>query len=70
MAKANNSLSSPIPVYNEQLSKRLIKQAQLHRQAVIQFARLATKNAVKAEMRAQGIRLTLVFPCDHHSQGH
>jgi hypothetical protein len=37
MAKANNSLSSPIPVYNEQLSKRLIKQAQLHRQAVIQL---------------------------------
>lgn len=44
------------------LTKRQIKQAQLHRQAVIQLARLAAKRAVKEEMRAQGIRLTLVFP--------
>ena len=44
------------------LSKRQIKQAQLHRQAVIQFARMAAKRAVKEEWRAQGIRLTLVRP--------
>ena len=42
--------------------KRLAERAQLHRQAVIQFARMAAKRAVKEEMRAQGIRLTLVFP--------
>jgi hypothetical protein len=42
--------------------KQILERTQLHRQAVIQFARLAAKNAVKAEMRAQGIRLTLVFP--------
>jgi hypothetical protein len=50
-------MTSPLP-----LSKRQIKQAQLHRQAVMQLARLAAKRAVKEEMRAQGIRLTLVFP--------
>lgn len=41
-------------------TKRQLKQ--LHRQAVIQFARLAAKKAVKDEMRAQGIRMTLVRP--------
>jgi len=40
--------------------KRIAERAQLHRQ--FQFARLAAKRAVKEEMRAQGIRLTLVFP--------
>jgi hypothetical protein len=44
------------------LSKRQIKQAELHRQAVVQFARMAAKRAVQAQMREQGIRLTLVFP--------
>lgn len=43
-------------------TKRQIKQAQLHRQAVFQFARLAAKRAVQNEMREQGIRLTLVRP--------
>jgi len=38
--------------------KRIAERAQLHRQAVIQFARLAAKRAVKEEMRAQGIRLS------------
>jgi hypothetical protein len=42
--------------------KQIAERTQLHRQAVIQLARLAAKNAVKAEMRAQGVRLTLVFP--------
>jgi len=42
--------------------KRLAERTQLHRQAVIQFARMAAKRAVQEEMRAQGIRLTLVFP--------
>lgn len=44
------------------LSKRQIKQAELHRQAVIQFARMAAKRAYKEEMRAQGVRISLVFP--------
>jgi Na+-transporting NADH:ubiquinone oxidoreductase subunit NqrC len=52
MAKAVRSLSP----------KQIAERTQLHRQAVIQLARLAAKNAVKEEMRAQGIRLTLVFP--------
>jgi hypothetical protein len=42
--------------------KQIAERTQLHRQAVIQFARSAAKRAVKEEMRAQGIRLTLVFP--------
>jgi hypothetical protein len=49
MAKANPSIQQ-------------IKQAQLHRQAVIQLARLAAKRAVKEEMRGQGVRMTLVRP--------
>jgi hypothetical protein len=42
--------------------KQIAERTQLHRQAVMQLARLAAKRAVKEEMRAQGIRLTLVFP--------
>jgi hypothetical protein len=54
MAQAVRSLSP----------KQILERTQLHRQAVIQFARLAAKRAVKEEMRAQGIRLTLVFPAE------
>ena len=42
--------------------KQIAERTQLHRQAVMLFARLAAKNAVKDEMRAQGIRMTLVLP--------
>jgi hypothetical protein len=42
--------------------KQILERTQLYRQAVIQFARLAAKRAVKDEMRAQGVRVTLVFP--------
>jgi DNA invertase Pin-like site-specific DNA recombinase len=34
--------------------KQILERTQQHRQAVIQFARLAAKRAVKEEMRAQG----------------
>lgn len=52
MAKAVRSLSP----------KQILKRAQQHRQAVMVFARLAAKRAVQDEMRAQGVRVTLVFP--------
>ena len=54
MAQAIRSLSP----------KRIAERTQLHRQAVIQFARMAAKRAVQDKMRAQGIRLTLVFPAE------
>jgi hypothetical protein len=41
--------------------KRLAERAQLHRQAVMQFARLAAKRAVQEALRAQGVRVSL-FP--------
>jgi hypothetical protein len=40
--------------------KRLIERAQLHRQAVMTFARLAAKRAIQDHLRAQGVRVTLV----------
>jgi hypothetical protein len=54
MAKAVRTLSP----------KRIAERTQQHRQAVMLFARLAAKRAVQNEMRAQGIRLTLVFPAE------
>jgi hypothetical protein len=51
MAQAVRSLSP----------KRIAERAQLHRQAVIQFARLAAKRAVQEALRAQGVRVSL-FP--------
>jgi hypothetical protein len=42
-------------------TKRQIKQAQQHRQAVMLFARLAAKRAVQEALRAQGVRVSL-FP--------
>jgi hypothetical protein len=50
MAQATRSLSP----------KRIAERTQLHRQAVMQFARLAAKRAVQDEMRAQGVRVSLV----------
>jgi hypothetical protein len=41
--------------------KRLAERARLHRQAVMQLARLAAKRAVQDELRAQGVRVSL-FP--------
>jgi hypothetical protein len=41
--------------------KRLAERTQLHRQAVMQLARLAAKRAVQDNLRAQGVRVTL-FP--------
>jgi hypothetical protein len=52
MAQAVRSLSP----------KRIAERTQQHRQAVMLFARLAAKRAVQDEMRAQGVRVTLVFP--------
>jgi hypothetical protein len=44
------------------LSPRQIQErAQLHRQAVMTFARLAAKRAVQDQLRAQGVRVSL-FP--------
>jgi hypothetical protein len=50
MAKAVRSLSP----------KQIAERTQQHRQAVMLFARLAAKRAVQDEMRAQGVRVTLV----------
>jgi hypothetical protein len=41
--------------------KRLAERTQLHRQAVMQLARLAANRAVQDNLRAQGVRVTL-FP--------
>jgi hypothetical protein len=50
MAKAVRSLSP----------KQIAERTQLHRQAVMLFARLAAKRAVQEALRAQGVRVTLV----------
>jgi hypothetical protein len=50
MAKAVRSLSP----------KRIAERTQQHRQAVMLFARLAAKRAVQDELRAQGVRVSLV----------
>jgi hypothetical protein len=44
--------------------KRLAERAQLHRQAVMVLARLAAKRAVQDQLRAQGVRVSLVPPRD------
>jgi hypothetical protein len=41
--------------------KRIAERIQLHRQAVMLFARLAAKRAVQEALRAQGVRVSL-FP--------
>jgi hypothetical protein len=41
--------------------KRIAERTQLHRQAVMQFARLVAKRAVQEALRAQGVRVSL-FP--------
>jgi len=51
MAQAVRSLSP----------KQIQVRAQLHRQAVMTFARLAAKRAVQDQLRAQGVRVS-VFP--------
>jgi hypothetical protein len=40
--------------------KRIAERTQLHRQAVMVFARLAAKRAVQDELRAQGVRVSLL----------
>jgi hypothetical protein len=50
MAKAVRTLSP----------KRIAERTQLHRQAVMTFARLAAKRAVQDELRSQGVRVSLV----------
>ncbi len=50
MAQAVRSLSP----------KQILERTQQHRQAVMLFARLAAKRAVQDEMRAQGVRASLV----------
>jgi hypothetical protein len=43
---------------------RVAQKLREHRQAVIQLARLAAKKAVKDNLRAQGVRVTLVMPAE------
>jgi hypothetical protein len=50
MAQAVRSLSP----------KQIAKRTQLHRQAVMVFARLAAKHAIQDQLRAQCIRVSLV----------
>ena len=40
--------------------KQIAKRTQLHRQAVMVFARLAAKRAIQDQLRAQGVRVSLV----------
>ncbi len=54
MAQAVRSLSP----------KRIAERTQLHRQAVMLFARLAAKRAVQDQLRSQGVRVSLVPPAE------
>jgi short-subunit dehydrogenase len=54
MAKAVRSLSP----------KQIQERMQQHRQAVMVLARLAAKRAVQDQLRAQGVRVSLVLPRD------
>jgi hypothetical protein len=54
MAQAVRSLSP----------KRIAERAQLHRQAVMVLARLAAKRAVQDQLRANGVRVSLVPPAE------
>jgi hypothetical protein len=54
MAQAVRSLSP----------KQIAEKARLHRQAVMLFARLAAKRAVQDNLRAQGVRVSLVPPAE------
>jgi hypothetical protein len=44
--------------------KQILERMQRHRQAVTQLARLAAKRAVQDQLRAQGVRVSLVLPRD------
>src|SRR5262252_7163915 len=44
--------------------KQTLERTQRHRQAVMMFARLAAKRAVQDQLRAQGVRVTLVLPAE------
>jgi hypothetical protein len=44
--------------------KQIAERTQQHRQAVMQLARLAAKRAVQDQLRAQGVRVSLVLPRD------
>ena len=54
MAQAVRSLSP----------KQITERIQLHRQAVMLFARLAAKKAVRDQLRDQGVRVSLVPPAE------
>jgi hypothetical protein len=54
MAQAVRSLSP----------KQIRERTQLHRQAVMVLARLAAKRAVQDNLRAQGVRVSLVPPAE------
>jgi hypothetical protein len=54
MAKAVRSLSP----------KQIAERTQRHRQAVMVLARLAAKRAVQDQLRAQGVRVSLVPPAE------
>jgi hypothetical protein len=44
--------------------KQILERTQRHRQAVMQLARLAAKRAVQDQLRAQGVRVSLVLPAE------
>jgi len=46
------------------LSPKALEKMQRHRQAVMMLARLAAKRAVQDELRARGVRVTLVLPAE------
>jgi hypothetical protein len=48
--------------------KQVAERAQRQRQAVMVFARLAAKRAVQDDLRAQGVRVSLVPPADIMAQ--
>src|SRR6516164_1362950 len=58
MAKATRSLSP----------KQIQERIQQHRQAVMMLALMRAKKAIKARLRSQGVRLTLVLPKDVNAQ--
>ena len=58
MAKATRSLSP----------KQIQERIQQHRQAVMMLALMRAKKAIKARLRSQGVRVTLVLPAVINAQ--
>ena len=46
------------------LSPKILERTQRYRQAVMVLARLAAKRIVQAQLRDQGVRVTLVWPAE------